>query len=306
VIETRGFVYKIEANMPTKNVAWFVFPIIAMLSVACSGKAGGGNGNGPDSSVNPPGQNDGGGTNPVNDGGGTNPVNDGGGTNPVNDGGAVVPPGCGITQCSNCVDDDSDGDIDGTDVHCISAADDDESSFATGIPGDNRDAKPDCFFDGNSGSGNDGCEIELCCLLTDDDCGGTTDCSISQMCIDFCAPASPVGCDCFGCCTICQDGNCKDILTIPDSTPGWDCDNLDNLNDPVKCPQCFKVTECESSCDTGDGDCILCPGQNPDELPAECDMQNECPDGRQVCDAATACPILQYCANNCCIDIVIE
>ena len=34
--------------------------------------------------------------------------------------------------------------------------DNDESSFATGIPGDNMDAcKQDCFFDGNSGMGDD-------------------------------------------------------------------------------------------------------------------------------------------------------
>jgi hypothetical protein len=230
---------------------------------------------------------------------------DGGGTTPSIDAGGGGLPGCGTTECSNCVDDDGDADIDGTDVHCTTAADDIESSFATGIPGDNLESKPDCFYDGNSGSGNDGCEIELCCLLGN--CPTGTDCSISQMCIDFCAPAAPVGCDCFGCCTICQDGNCKDVLTIPDSTPGWDCDNLDNLEDPVYCPECFKVTECESFCDTGENDdCILCPGQSPDELPPVCNLQNECPDGRQVCSDTVACPSLQYCSHGCCIDIVIE
>jgi hypothetical protein len=284
--------------MRTKNTVWLALLMIAMLSAACSGKAGGGDGDNPDGN---PGQIGDGGTNPGTDGGGTNPGTDGGGTNPGTDGGQPV---CGDTECSNCIDDDADGDIDGDDVHCITAADDVESSFATGLPGDNRDPKPDCFFDGNSGSGNDGCEIDLCCLLGDCDPG--TDCSVSQMCVEFCAPAAPVGCDCFGCCTICQDGNCKDILTIPESTDDWDCDNLDNLDDPVACPQCFKVTECQSSCDTGDDDCILCPGQDPDELPAACDMQNQCPDGRNVCSATVACPFLEYCANGCCIDIVIE
>src|SRR5690606_32998031 len=127
-------------------------------------------------------------------------------------------------------------------------------------------------------------------------------------CIDFCAPAAPVGCDCFGCCTICHAGNCKDVLIIPGSTQGWDCDDLDNLNDPVKCPQCFKVNECSDSCDEEgqNADCILCPGQTLDDLPAECDAQNECPNGRQVCSDTVACPFLQYCSNGCCIDIVIE
>jgi hypothetical protein len=44
--------------------------------------------------------------------------------------------------------------------------DNDESSFATGIPGDNIDTvNQDCFFDGNSGGGDDGCDIHVCCLL---------------------------------------------------------------------------------------------------------------------------------------------
>jgi hypothetical protein len=294
--------------MRTKHIAWLLFLLLGTLSIAACGDDGGGGTN--------PG-NDGGGTNPGNDGGGTNPGNDGGGTNPGTDGGAnptidggvLPPPGCGeagATQCNNCMDDDGDGLIDGQDPHCISAADNDESSFATGIPGDNRDPKPDCFFDGNSGSGNDGCEIDLCCLLGT--CPDGFDCSITQGCIDFCAPATPPGCDCFGCCTICHEGNCKDILTIPDSTNGWDCDNLDNLDDPVKCPVCTKVTECSTTCDEGasNSDCILCPGQSPDELPAECNAQNECPEGLQVCATTSDCPEFQYCASGCCIDIVIE
>jgi hypothetical protein len=286
--------------MRTKNSAWFLSLIMIVMLAACSGKAGGGD-DGPDGGGTNPG-NDGGGTNPGSDGGGTNPGTDGGGTTPGGDGG--VPPVCGATECSNCIDDDGDGAIDGEDVHCITAADDVEESFATGLPGDNRDPKPDCFFDGNSGSGNDGCEIDLCCLLGT--CDEGTDCSVSQMCVDFCAPATPVGCDCFGCCTICHEGTCKDVLTIPEATPGWDCDNLDNLEDPVACPQCFKIAECESSCDTGDGDCILCPGQDPSELPPDCNNQNQCPDGRETCSETDACPTLQYCANGCCIDIVIE
>jgi hypothetical protein len=216
------------------------------------------------------------------------------------------PPICGSTQCSNCMDDDGDGFTDGEDVHCISNQDDDESSFATGIPGDNIAVYPDCFFDGDSSAGNDGCEIDICCLLGT--CTPGTDCSLSQMCIDFCAPLPPVGCDCFGCCTICQGDLCKNVLTIPGSTDGWDCDDLSNLSDPVKCPECVQ-TDCGAApCDEAgqNADCILCPGQSPDELPAECNMQNECPDGRQVCSETVACPSLQYCANGCCVDIVIE
>lgn len=274
------------------------------VAVAACGGSGGG-GNSPDAS-NPPGQNDGG-NNPGTDGG-NNPGTDGGNT-PGTDGG-VEPPDCDdpeATQCNNCIDDDNDGLTDGEDPHCITAADDDEFTFATGLPGDNRDPKPDCFFDGDSGMGNDGCSIDLCCLLGT--CAPGTNCSVTQKCIDFCAPATPVGCDCFGCCTICWDGTCRDVLTIIDSTPEWDCNDLENnLEDPVKCPQCTKVTECSSSCDQDgqNADCILCPGQSPDELPDSCNMQNQCPDNRQVCSDTVACPIGQYCTSGCCAAIVIE
>ena len=54
---------------------------------------------------------------------------------------------------------DGDGKIDLADPECVHPCDNDEGSFATGIPGDNVDAcKQDCFFDGDSGMGNDGCE----------------------------------------------------------------------------------------------------------------------------------------------------
>src|SRR6478609_3127994 len=46
----------------------------------------------------------------------------------------------------------------------VGPLDNDESSFATGIPVDNIDAcKQDCFFDGNSGMGDDGCMWQLKC-----------------------------------------------------------------------------------------------------------------------------------------------
>ena len=63
-------------------------------------------------------------------------------------------------QCSDGIDNDGDGKIDYDDPECVGGLDNDESSFATGIPGDNVDAcKQDCFFDGNSGMGDDGCDV---------------------------------------------------------------------------------------------------------------------------------------------------
>ena len=93
-------------------------------------------------------------------------------------------------QCSDGIDNDGDGKIDYDDPECVGPLDNDESSFATGIPGDNMDAcKQDCFFDGNSGVGDDGCEWQLKCdpMSVENKCPydmqyatqHTTECSVS-------------------------------------------------------------------------------------------------------------------------------
>src|SRR5215831_375471 len=123
----------------------------------------------------------------------------------------------GSTQCSDGIDNDGDGLIDYADPECVGPLDNDESSFATGIPGDNVDpCKQDCFFDGNSGMGDDGCLWQLKCdpKSTEANCPydpqyaaqHTMECSTSasqsQTCIDKCQKLVPNGCDCFGCCNV--------------------------------------------------------------------------------------------------------
>lgn len=225
---------------------------------------------------------------------------------------AQVPAGCvpgSPVQCNNCIDDDHDGFIDGFDVECTGATDNDEASFATGIPGDNiDDTFQDCFFDGNSGSGNDGCNIHVCCLL------GAVDqahCPIhpqqydpasctqpqSDRCHMNCFPLTPPGCDCFGCCTICDPVTnvCQDVITNPATAPNCDADHL---GDPDACPRCVKQPSCNNPC--GAEACILCPGQTPDDLPPTCSGQS-CPAGSSVCGANVACPDGQFCITGCCI-----
>lgn len=281
--------------MGMKNLIWLVFMVVA---VSCGGSGG------DDRVDGSPTGNDGSPGN-TNDGG-NNPAIDGGDTPGIDGGFSTEPCTPGSTQCNNCIDDDGDGFIDGDDVHCISALDNDESSFATGIPGDNKDPHQDCFFDGDSGHGNDGCRIDTCCLL------GTCpdeDCTVSDQCKTVCGAAAPPGCDCFGCCTICDGTNCEDVLIVPDITPGWDCNDLDNLNDPEKCPQCTKIEDCGSPCEGSEQstDCILCPGQTEDDLPAECNNMNECPDGKPTCEMTADCgSSTAYCSNRCCVDIVID
>lgn len=216
----------------------------------------------------------------------------------------------GTPQCSNGIDDDGDGAIDGFDPECTGPLDDREDSFATGIPGDNIDAiKQDCFFDGDSGHGNDGCLMHTCCLL-DGECPpdlkpeqfDPAECEVSQECIDYCAPITPPGCDCFGCCTICNDVGCFDVLTNPEVAPNCTADVVD---DPDACPACTKIDECgPPGDDCVDLECQLCPGQDPDDLPAECGGVNECPGDLQVCASDAECPDGRFCSNGCCINIV--
>ncbi|ACY17586.1 hypothetical protein [Haliangium ochraceum] len=292
--------------MRIAKLSWLL--ILSLALFGCGDDGGGDGGGGNDGSPTP--SLDGGGGGTDGGGGGGTDGGGGGGTDAGAGGGGACDPDPESPQCNNCIDDDGDGLIDGDDPHCIAAADNDESSFATGIPGDNRDPKkPDCFFDGDSGSGNDGCDIDLCCLLDAVDCDDPEqDCSVTQQCIDFCGPATPPGCDCFGCCTLCQGDQCKDVLTIPGSTDEWDCDDLNNLGDDAKCPVCTKVADCGAACDSGElnDDCILCPGQTQEDLPAECNGNNDCPDGRTACDVSGDCGSSEYCLTGCCADVVIQ
>jgi hypothetical protein len=164
------------------------------------------------------------------------------------------------TTCDNGIDDDGDGLVDGLDPECTGPLDDDEGSFATGIPGDNKDPKwQDCFFDGNSGGGDDGCRYPTACLLGDKP-ADDPDCKLAQDCLDFCIDRTPNGCDCFGCCTIQgSDGSSVDIYTTSTCA-------LDKLGDEVACPRCQKSLSCDNTC----GECELCPGKTVADLPASC------------------------------------
>ena len=286
-----------------KTRLWLLAAITTAL-VACGHNGGSGNGDG--------GMGD--------DGGGGG--GDGGGctgicTDAPPFGGMCTPGG---PQCSNCVDDDGDGKTDGDDIECSGSLDNDENSFATGIPGDNKDAvNQDCFFDGNSGAGNDGCNVHVCCFLGAPDrqscpiganqynvseCPpplGTT--PLPQKCIDTCGKLTPPGCDCFGCCTSCVPGTnppqCYDILINPATSPNC---NDTNIADPNACKRCTKITSCgNTTC--GGTSCILCPGQDPSTLPPSC-MGQQCPTGTTVCGAGDTCPMNTFCSNGCCIGVI--
>jgi hypothetical protein len=224
--------------------------------------------------------------------------------------------GTGTSQCSDGIDNDGDGLIDGFDPECTGPLDNNEGSFATGIPGDNVDPKwQDCFFDGNSGAGDDGCRYATGCL-TGELKPTDPSCKLTQACIKFCAPLTPNGCDCFGCCTVETDnGQTVDIMEASTCS-------LAKLGDEKACPRCVKSTACENTC----GRCELCPGKTAADLPADCaptptpgaagagntgdagapsvtpGPNYTCDGGEQVCGAGLpACPVDYYCSLGCCL-----
>jgi hypothetical protein len=209
-----------------------------------------------------------------------------------------APPGCvaGPTQCTNCLDDDADGEAVGDDVECTGAHDNDEGSFDDGIPGDNVQSTQDCFFDDTAGAGDDGCAHPQCCSTGA--CPGNAACLDPQTsaCVSFCSAITVPGCDCFGCCTVCQGSNCFDITLNPALSP--DC-TYDNLGDPANCPTCTKYGGCGVPC--GAAQCITCHGQTVADLATACAGDRVCPSGLGECELTSDCGINQWCSNGCCI-----
>ena len=171
----------------------------------------------------------------------------------------------GTTQCSDNKDNDGDKLIDMADPGCTGWLDNDESSYGTGIPGDNKDpCNQDCFFDGNSGSGDDKCGWNLKCdklnpgsyiWVKPPKCHYDPTykkCPTTQpaQCLKVCLPLTPNGCDCFGCCTLAHNGYSATVLLRPSCTP-------QALTDKTKCVRCTQVKACLNPC----GPCEVCIGK---------------------------------------------
>jgi hypothetical protein len=252
----------------------------------------------------------------------------GGGQGGGGQGGAGTPPGtptyCPVqpSQCSNGLDDDGDGKVDAEDPECSGPCDNDESSFATGIPGDNIDdlasCRQDCFFDGDSGDedGKD-CQWDLRCDPIRVGLAGRCNyspmspavmCPVQQTadCYRVCRAITPNGCDCFGCCT--APGANFSVRLVESCTAGA-------INDPQKCPRCTPSPSCVNTCDR----CELCFGKNtveadchstpsdpmePYQPPAPACQQGliSCGPGGQV--ATNGCPSPTYCVTGCCVQII--
>jgi hypothetical protein len=113
----------------------------------------------------------------------------------------------------------------------------------------------------------------------------------SEDCIMFCEQYVPPGCDCFGCCTVCDDmGMCVDIFL--NSSPDCSLDNLD------ACSLCTsKIDDCGVPCVPED--CQVCFGET--EPPEGCG-DTMCPNDLMPCDSDNpdACPTDFFCYLGCC------
>jgi hypothetical protein len=173
---------------------------------------------------------------------------------------AVPRDACGTVACANCLDDDVDGRVDYDDPECTSPLDGNEGTFATDIPGDNIDAcTTDCFFDGNSGSGDDMCQVDRTCDGTAATsalyaaCGACNDTDVPPECSTFCRRFQPNGCDCLGCCTVFVGSSSINVILEKG------CDYELELGDPDQCPPCAKTAACANPCDP----CEYCIGRDP-------------------------------------------
>jgi len=208
--------------------------------------------------------------------------------------------------CSDGQDNDGDGLVDGFDPECISPYDNDEGTFATGIPGDNRDPNwQDCFFDGNSGAGDDGCRYSTECLTDPENT--REDCTVVDQCAEFCLPMVPNGCDCFGCCTVYDDAGEAHLIVISESC------TVETLDDPRACVPCVPTDDCSNVC----GECELCMGRTVEDLPESCFDEPdggpgdagtdsgtnppwEC-EGGITCGPELPCAEGSWCSNGCCL-----
>lgn len=207
-----------------------------------------------------------------------------------------------LYSCGDCLDNDGDGRVDSDDQDCLGPCDNTESGALTlGIPGgNNAPCKADCYFDQDTGTGNDDCywdhscdpksvapnyypESHLgnrCAYVSNPatyGVGGGLTCTTAQMgqsatCKNICGVLTPNACDCFGCCAIGPQAN---TTTTPkqgiwlgslDANKVASC-TFNTLSDPSKCHPCTIVEACYKGC----GKCQFCLGDPPNKVfPPEC------------------------------------
>lgn len=267
----------------------------------------------------------------------------GSGSSGTTDGGVPPPPTQKVPceaqtyQCGDLIDNDNDGLVDYQDPDCLGPCDNTEDSYYGGIPGQAGPAcTVDCYFDNDSGSGNDDCYWNHKCdkhevapdYYPEPENGSSckydanantpgTPSSCQQLnqtqskeCHDTCDPLTPNGCDCFGCCELPAGSGKFVFLGSVDKVTKLPSCTIAGLADPDKCHPCTPVDACLNGC----GVCELCLGKT--QLPPECFPDagtdpdggaggappGQCPPGIQPCglDGQAECPANSYCITGCC------
>jgi hypothetical protein len=195
-----------------------------------------------------------------------------------------------VYECGDGIDNDKDGLIDSDDPDCLGPCDNTEGSYFGGIPGQNNaPCKMDCYFDQDTGPGNDDCYWDHKCdphevppgyhpeAPNGSQCaydpkantpGTPKTCdelyaAQSDTCHAYCGPLTPNGCDCFGCCELPAGSKSFVWLGSVDGAGMGTCD-IASLADPTKCQPCLPVAGCFNDC----GHCELCIGKPT--LPPDC------------------------------------
>lgn len=257
----------------------------------------------------------------------------------------AAPCGNQTYDCGDQQDNDGDGLIDSDDPDCLGPCDDTEDSYNPELPGFSGAAcRLDCFWDTGNGS-EEGCYWDHRCdpLSVDpnyypegiaceyegpDATPQTINATCSEMlvadypsqqdCLDNCAPLTPNGCDCFGCCELpAGSGSTVWIGSYTGSnTPT--CVTDADFTDPARCQPCTQVPGCINDCDV----CEICLGKP--FLPPECfdpppstssstssgtgggggsgGAPQQCPPGIQACGlpGQAPCPGGSFCITGCC------
>ena len=236
-----------------------------------------------------------------------------------------------IYACGDCVDNDGDGAIDALDFECLGPCDDTEDSFWGGFPGQNNaPCRQDCYFDQDSGPGNDRCYWDHRCdpFSTPEDfppsgdarcrydpatqvAGANQSCdelSSAQApeCLDTCLPLTPNGCDCFGCCEL-PAGSGRFVWIGSTQNGTGSCDAA-SAGDLTRCKPCTQVKSCLNTCEP----CEVCVGR-PATDPRNCADAGagdagepaRCPIGRAPCGqhGEATCSGGSYCITGCCVPI---
>jgi hypothetical protein len=193
----------------------------------------------------------------------------------------------------------------------------------------------DCYFDQDTGSGNDDCYWNHKCdpnsvdpnyypepangAMCEYDLNATTpgttsscaelDAEQSNLCLSYCGPLTPNGCDCFGCCELPAESGEFVWLGSQGADGTTVCDEA-NIDNPDICHPCKPVVACQNECER----CELCLGKT--ELPPDCyppgtggaggaggSPPQDCPPEFPACglEGQDQCPLNSYCLTGCCV-----